>query len=311
MSKFRFDNMDAAESAFFSRQLEHIRPGLLEVQFAELKGKSFVPVNSAVSPADEEFTYRYHESFGTAELASDYSKRGPRSDVKGTEASSKIRAMKSSYGYSMQESRAAAKAGFPLDARKARAARRSIEQLHDDILLLGDGTAPYLGLYGLFKLSGTATYSVPNGAAGTKTFETKTPEEMVADLHGIANGIALATLDVERPDTMILPLSTFQLISTKRMGDGSNVTVLDFFKGTSQYVSTVLSSTKLETAGSASAKRMVCYSRNPDKLEAIIPVEFEQLAPQWDGFEVVTQCHARTGGVVSYFPKSISYGDGI
>lgn len=311
MSKFRFDNMDAAESAFFSRQLEHIRPGLLEVLYPELKAKSFVPVNSAVAPGAEEYTYRFFNKVGKAELISDYSVRSPRADILGTEASSKLRSMGSSYGYSFQEARAAQMAGLDLSNRKAMAARTAIEQKMDDVLLLGDGTEPYLYMTGLFKQSGTATYSTPNGAYGDTEWEGKTPDEIITDLHGIPNGIVASSLEVYRPNTLILPLTSYNLIATRRMGDGSNTTILEFFKGTSQYVTSVLSSTKLETAGSGSSKRMVCYERAPDKLEAIIPVTFEQFTPQFDGMEVVTQCHARTGGVVVYHPKALSYADNI
>ena len=46
-------------------------------------------------------------------------------------------------------------------------------------------------------------------------------------------------------------------------------------------------------------------------LEAICPIIFEQLAPQFEGYEVLTNCHARCGGVVLYYPKSVSYADYI
>ena len=64
-------------------------------------------------------------------------------------------------------------------------------------------------------------------------------------------------------------------------------------------------------AWSGSSGRMVALRQDPMKLEAIIPQEFEQLPPQMEDFETKTICHARTGGVVAYYPASISYGDGI
>jgi hypothetical protein len=311
MSKFRFDNMDASESAFFSRQLEHIRPGVLEVLTPELIGLSLVPMASGIHPGAEDFTYRYFEEFGKAELMTDYSKRAASANIAGHEATSKIRGIGASYAYSIQESRAAALAGTGLDARKAAAARKAIAQRLDDVLLLGDGSAPYHGLRGLFALASTATYSTPNGASGDTEWESKTPDEIAADMHGIANGIVLGSKGIHVPNTLVLPLSSYNLVNTKRMGDGSNMTILEFFRSTSTYVKTVVSSTKLETAGSGPSKRMVCYQRDPMILESIVPIEFEQLAPQFDGYQVLTSCHARTGGVVNYYPKAISYGDTI
>lgn len=311
MSKFRFDKMDAGESAFFSRQLEHIRPGLFEVKYSELKAMSFLPVNTSIHPGAEEYTYRWFDMVGKAELSSDYSSRGPRADVLGNEASSKIRGIKASYGYSIQEARAAMMAQLPLDMRKARAARTAIAQKIDDILLMGDGTSTYLGLYGLFKLSGTTTYTTTTGDAGETEFEDKTPDEIITDLHGLVHKVVTDTKEVERPDSMILPLSTLNYLATTRMGDGSDQTILNFFKATSPYIRNIDSSTKLETAGATSSKRIVAYAKSPDKLEAILPIEFEQLPPEQEGYEVITQCAARLGGVVPYFPKSIVYADGV
>lgn len=312
MLRFRFDNMDAGENAFFSRQLEHIRPGIFEVKYADLVAMTLVPVNTSVHAGAEIYTYRAYDQFGKAVLASDLSKTGPRVDVSALpETFSPIRSMKDSYGYSIQEARAAMMANLDLDPRKAKAARSAIAQLTDDILLLGDGSAPYLGLYGLFALTGTHTYSVPNGAGGLKTFASKTPDEVVADLHGIANGIVSNSKEIHKPTTLLLPLTSYQDVTSRRMGDGASNTILQQFLSTSPYIKSVKSCVKLETAGAAGVKRMVAYNPDSEMLEAIMPVVFEQLAPQFDGYEVITHCHGRTGGVVTYYPKSISYGDGI
>lgn len=308
--KYRFDNMDASENAFFSRQLEAIRPGALDVKFAELKGLTFVPMR-AISPGAQVYTYRSYEAFGKAALQATLTKTGNRSEVKGSEETSLIRSMASAYAYDIQEIRSAQLAGFDLDVRKAQAARRAIAQLHDDVLTLGDGTAPYLKLRGLFALANTLSFSTSTGSGGDTEFETKTPDEVVADLHNLANGIVTNSKEAHSPDTMIMPLSTYNYCATRRMGDGTNQSILDYFKGTSQYVKNIMTSTRLETAGSGTSKRIVCYQRSPEVLEAIVPVEFEQLPPQWDGYESITHCHGRTGGVVCYYPKAVSYADNV
>ena len=38
--KLNHPQMDASENLFFSRQLEHIRAGVFEVQYPEFKGRS-------------------------------------------------------------------------------------------------------------------------------------------------------------------------------------------------------------------------------------------------------------------------------
>jgi hypothetical protein len=99
------------------------------------------------------------------------------------------------------------------------------------------------------------------------------------------------------------------------MGDGSNQTCLDFFLKTSPYVKTVEPSYRLDQARSGNwsgtTGRAVAYEKNPERLAALIPLEFEQLPPQQEHFEIRTTCHMRIGGVIAYFPGSISYMDGI
>ncbi len=307
--KYRFDNMDASENAFFSRQLETIRPGLIEIKRPDLKGFSLVPVRTLPAGA-ETFTVRSSETYGKAELRSALSRRGDRSNVKVTEETVIIRSMASSYAFDIQEIRAAQLAGMDLDVRKAQGARRAIAELHDKVVLEGDGTASYLGLRGLFNLQNTLAFSTPTGTGG-KAFSTKTPDEIVLDLQNLQNAIVQNSLEAHRPTTMVMPLSIYNHLSTRRMGDGSSQTVLEFFRGTSLYVTEIVTSTKLETAGTGGSKRIVCYEKSPDVLEALVPVEFEQMPPQWDGYESVTQCHGRTGGVICHFPKAVSYADEV
>jgi len=312
--KYKFERMDAGQNAFFSRQLEHIRPGILETRYEELIGTSLVPVNSSVHVGAEEYTYRYYDQVGSAELMSSLSRRGPRADIHGHEATSKIRSIAASYGYNIQEGRAAQMAQLNLDQRKAKAARRAIAEKVDYVALMADGTnnATSLGLYGFFKLSGTHTYVMPDGDAGTDEFTDKTPDECIFALHDMVRSQVEDSLQVEKPDSMVMPLSTYGYLSTTRMGDGSETTILQHFVKNDPYIKSIdriTPHTRLETAGSGGVKRMVAYKKDPEKLELILPVEFEQFAPQWDGYEIITDCHARIGGVVLYYPKSVTYSD--
>lgn len=306
MSKLNIQSsrMDADTTAFFGRQLETVRAGLFEVLFPELKGMNFVPVNTSVNPGAEIFTYRWFEETGTAEFTSGYGQRGPRADIAGHEASSPIRAIVDSYGYSFQEVRAAMMAGLPLQAAKANAARKAIAQKMDDIMLLGDGTLAYGGLTGLFKLSGTCT------ATTAGTWGSLLPDAIIAEMNELVDTISTTSKGIHEANTLLLPLSTYRYLSSTRMGDGSDATILSFFKANHPGVA-VDWSVKLETAGTGGAKRAMAYVKSPDMLEAIVPVAFEQFAPQEVGFEQVTDCHARMGGVVCYYPKSVCYMDSI
>ena len=309
--QWRFDhggNMDAAESAFFARQLEFIRPGVLEVKYPDLKGAMLVPVDTSIDPGATNYTYQIDDQVGEALASSDLTTRAPRVDVKGTESSTRICNVIDAYGYSIQEAQSAMMAKTPLIPRRAMTARDIIERKLDAIIFTGDTAT---GLKGLLNLSSTRTFTALTKDAGGLLWATATPDEIVADMNGMVNDIVTSSLEIEQPDTMLLPLSKYTMISSRRMGDGSNVTILDFFKAASPYIKFVEATHKSETAGSGATTRVVCYRRDPNKLAALMPLPFTQLPPQADAFELVTNCRARTGGVVVFYPQSISYMDGV
>lgn len=319
---------DASEGLFFARQLEYIRPGLFEVLYPEFEAKKFIPLETSISPGAEQFTYRSINKVGRAQLIKSYSDDPPRVDVLGNESTQKIRGASDMYGYTTQELRAAMMAQMPLDVRKAMAARYALALLFDEVMFYGhadtttgqsatglDVGALEGGLKGLANLSNTTSYTTPTGSQGSQLWRKKTPDEIVADLHGWVNNVVKVTFGIHRPDSILLPLAAYNMIATRRMGDGSNQTILEFFLATSPYVKNVDPTYRLDYARSANwsgtSGRGIAYEKNPDRLAALMPLEFEQLPPQQEHFEIRTACHGRIGGVVAFYPGSVSYMDGI
>lgn len=303
---------DASESIWFARQLEYIRPGLLDVLYPALNGRSLVPIESSMGPGASMWTYRSFDKVGSAALVDDYAMDPPRADVKGREDTQVIKPYGVMYGYNFQELRAGMMAQLPLDTRKAMAARYAMERKIDEIIFYGDTAG---GLKGLLNQANTTSFTVANGAKGTTFWKDKTPDEIVRDMHDFVNNVVSTSLGVYQPTTLVLPLRAHQIASTTRMGDGSNETCLSFFQKTNPYIQEVIASYRLNYSQRAnwggSSGRMMCYEKSPDRLVMILPVEFEQLPPQQEGYEYKTLCHMRTGGVVSLHPQAISYGDGI
>lgn len=301
--------LDAAESAFFARQLEFIASKTYDQKFPPLKARRYVPVNNQVDNASDVYTFRAFSQFAVAKILASYSDDLPRADVKGQEFSVKVKAIGDSYGYNVNEIRKAAKVGLDLDGKKAAAARRAIEVVIDQMGFAGDGKTNTMGLS---NIPNAGSYTVPLGAGGSSTWASKTPLEILADLNGIENKIVVDTNENELPDTILLPLAQYQLIATTPMSATiPNVTILEYFLRTSQYVKNVDVWNKLVGVGAATADRMICYRRDPEAVELIVPQEFEQFPPEQEGLEWTVSCHARCAGVVAYYPLSISYGDGI
>src|SRR5687768_13347814 len=115
----RTARLDAAESAFFSRELTYIEQRMFETRYPELSYATFVPTRTGFDEGALTQLYRLMDEYGAAEVLSDKSQRFPRIDVKGEEYSGPVRVIGDSYGYSIMEIKGAAKAGRSLEQLRA------------------------------------------------------------------------------------------------------------------------------------------------------------------------------------------------
>lgn len=301
-------NLDAAENAFFSRALELVKSRTYDRKYPNLRSREFVPLDPEIDNAIETIRLRSYTQVGVAKLLASYSEDLPRADVKANEETFSVRGLGASYGYNLQEIRAAAKAGVALDAKKAAAARRAIEVQIDRILALGDTAT---GLKGLLNQTNALTYTVPaDGTGASALWTAKTPALIVRDMVGICEYIIAQTNEIEAPNMLLLPRAQYTLIRTTRFDVSSDKTILQWFQAT--YPSVMVDTWyRMKGAGSGATDRMMAYTMSPDHLQGSVPQEFEQLPVQERGLEFVVPCHARIGGVQAYYPMAIAYGDGI
>ncbi len=300
---------DAVSTVILARDLEHIQAKVYETKFPQFMGRTLMPTDTDIDPGATTVTYRQYTPVGMARLIASYADDFPRADVVASETTTKIHGIGASYGYDFQEQRSAQFAGRPLEQAKGNAARRAMEAKLDSLLLTGQSN---VGLLGLFNQTSANTVTLTaDGTGGSDDFSAKSPDQILRDLHAIANYAPVATNGVETQDEMLMPLTTYQLLSSTRMGDGSDTTILEMFLKTTPYIKRVTPMPQLETAGGSSDRRIVAYRRDPDVARIVLPQDFEQLPPQTEGTETKVYCHMRTGGVVSVYPLAISYCDGM
>jgi hypothetical protein len=301
--------LDSNDLVFIERQLEFVRAKSYDVKYPELKARLLIPVDNTVDPGAETVKYNQYDMVGIAKLISSYAKDLPRSDVRVKEFRVALKSIGVSYAYNIQELRAAAMAGLPLEARKANSARLAYEQEVDRIGAVGDAAN---GLYGILTQPSALSATIPENAGSTgTTWSVKTGLEMLKDLASVSVYSVNLTNGIEVPDTMVVPINQYSLIATTPLQTGVQVTVLAQFLQTSPYIRTVTSWYKLTGAGSGATDRLLCYRRDPDALMLVIPQEFEQFPFQQEGLEFMVPCHGRIGGVQVPYPFSIVYGDGI
>lgn len=302
--------LDADESIFFARELEHVKAKSYDKKYAELKSRTLFPVSMDAGPGAETITYEQYDQVGIAKIISSYADDLPRADIKGKQFTSLVKSLGSSFGYNIQEIRAAQMAGKPLTQRKANAAKRAIMTREDQIAFYGDSAS---GIVGLLSNPNIPLVVLPaDGAGASTTFASKTPDKVLRDLNLVTNSIVELTKEVEIPDTMLLPTEIYNYLKNtpwSTANDGKSI--LRQFLDNNEYVKEVISVPRLAGSGAGGLDRMVVYRRDPDALTMEVPQDFEMLPEQERGLEYVTPCHSRFGGVIVYYPLSIAFADGI
>lgn len=299
---------DANETAAFARQLEFIKTQTYDIRYPNLKARKFIPVDSSVPSGAESFTWRAWDWMGMAKILANYADDLPKVDAQAAEVTQGIKSLGAQYGYTLQDLRAAAMApGMNLDTRRAFAARRAIENKVEQIAAKGDSAA---GLPGMIN-NANVPLLLAGGGTITGDWAHSTPTQILNDMHAIANKIVVTTKETHIPDTMLLPLALYAIISTVAMSVNDNRTILDVFLQNNPYIRNVDQWVFLDTGDVAgTGNRIVCYEKSNEVLELVIPQEFEQLPPQPKGLSFEVPCHARNGGVSVRYPLAMIYADG-
>jgi len=300
MSEFRMDEA----GLFLERQLEYIRPQIFETEYADIKYPTLLPVTSEAGPGAQTFTYRIMDATGQFKVISDAADDLPRSDVTQTEKSINIRSIGGSFGYTVQELRAAQMANVALEQRRAAAVRRAYEEKVEAIALFGESSVSLQGFFNNSTVDVVAADQWFTGATATGT----TAQEMLELLNYGVTAIINGSNMKEQPDTILMAWEDYSVISTTRNSDSSDVTVLEYFLRTNPFIRNVEPINQLASSkGLLSKNRMVFYKRDPGKVQLHIPQPLELFPPQQRGLEFVVPAHARVGGVALYYPKSVLY----
>lgn len=310
----KFVALDDNESMYFARELEFVKSKTYDIVFPQLKAMQLIPVSTEAGPGAQSIVYQQYEDEGIAKIISSYAHDLPRADVKGKEFSAIVKAIGNSYGWNIQEIRAAQRTGKPLQARKATAARRAFDTLVDSIAWFGDQPN---NLGGLITNPNITSLLAATGAGGKTTWLDKTPDEILTDLKALIMAIIDLTNEVEAPDTLILPVSQYGHIAMTPRSSNADTTILEYFVANNPYIKNVVPCNKLKSispaivGGGNSTNIAIAYPEDPDVLTLEIPDPFEQLPVQERGLEFVVNCYGTTGGVIIYRPLAIAIMEGI
>ena len=299
----QLERLDAAESVFFARELEHVKSTTYDIKYPELKSRLYIPVSNEVPSGATTVTYQQFDRVGQAKIIKPGATDLPRVDVTGLEFTRPVRWGGVSYGYNLIEIRQAMMAGRPLDSRKAAAARRAQEELVDEVAAIG---APDYGIATGFLNNASVTID-----AATGNWSGLTADQIIADISTMWQGMVTATLGIESANTLLLPDAQHALIATLPRAATSDTTVLEFVLRTFPGLQAIEPWYRCDGAGAGGVDRAVLYRRDPMHLVQDIPNEFEQLPVFQRGSNFEVETLIATAGTTFYYPLSARYMDGI
>jgi hypothetical protein len=300
--------LDRGESIFFAREVEYIKTQTYDAKLTEHKALQFIPINMDAGPGARTITYRRYTSVGFAKIISDYARDFPRVDVYGEEVTVKVHSIGDSYGYNIMEIRSAAMSGGKLETRRAFAARRGHDDKINDLALVGDAEH---NITGILKFPGITEATLPaDGTGGSTNWKSKTEDQILRDINILTDAIMIPTYGREVPDTLLLPMSVYNHLANKRLGDNTT-TLLKYIMDNNPVIKRIDWLNELAGAGEGKTDRALLGKFIPENIELELPQPFEQFDPIQQGMEFTIPCHSRCAGVNVYYPMAFCFVDGI
>ncbi len=203
--------------------------------------------------------------------------------------------------------------GQPIDAQKMDAMNVLYQMNTDQMVYIGSAE---VGAEGLLNSSLVTASAVANGVAGTKTWVTKTPDEMLADVNSLLTAAWSASAFAVCPDKLLLPPANFSYIASQKVSSAGNVSILKFLKENS--ISLNVNGRELDIQpvkwltgrGVDGANRMVVYTNSEDRVRfPMVPVRRE--TAYYQGIRFTAPYIWAFGEMEFVYPETLRYADGI
>lgn len=301
--------LDSNESVFFNRELAYVKAKSYDAKYAELKGLSLIPISTEAGAGVNEIIFHQYRGVGFAKVIADYAKDFPRVDIYGEEKAVKVKGIGDSYGYSIKEIRASQRTGKNLDQRRAITARRAHDEMMNRMALKSN-TAD--GTFGLLDFPGITEVTLQaDGTSSSKTWASKTPDQIVRDINDLVSAVMEPTSAREVPDTLLLPIAQYNDLASRRIGEAGEKTLMRYILDNSPYIKRIDWLSELKNFGAGGTNRALVGRFDEEHLTLEIPQPFEQFEAQQEGMEFTIPCHSECAGTIIYYPLAFAYADGI
>lgn len=176
------------------------------------------------------------------------------------------------------------------------------------------------GATGLINNPNIATYSADDGEAGTATWTTKTPDEILYDINkAIEYTWKKSEYDLSgMANHVLVPAEHYAMLVSRKVGTTGDKSLLTFLYenniGKDQGITLSINPCKwCKGAGASSADRMVCYANSLDRIRVDITVPLRRWTTEVSAMQMsyLTPYLAQFSEVQFLYEQPVVYVDGI
>lgn len=302
---------DAATGfAFLLSQLTHIEKKVYEKKYKAITYPIIIPVSNEAGEWATSITYFFMDGRAIAKFVGTKSLDVPISEIGQEKVTVPVELGATGYEYSDEELRQAIQLNVALPQQKANLARRAYEELAQRVGMTGDTTH---NLPGFINNTNVTSATVVNPGGGTE-WVNKTANQIIFDINDLFGDIFADTLQVERPNRLLLPTSQWNYIMGTPRADNSDTSILKWIVANSPFLNSeadIIPTPELAGAGAGGTDRMIAYDFDSDKVVMHIPMVLRFTEPQRKGRGFEIPGEFKLGGVEFRYPGSARYADGI
>lgn len=305
--------------AYYVNQLDNLDKKLYEPLYATTWGRD-IKLRTGISMANESTSFirsnigavGTQNATGKPWLAPN-STTLPGVSINGERVVLPLRLLGQEVSYTSVELERSQLLGQPIDQQKFDGLNILYQMSTDEMVYVGD-TA--VGAQGLLNSDLVVSGSVANGAAGSSTWATKTPDEILADVNTLVEAAWAASGYSVCPDKLLLPPVQYAYIASQKVSTAGNVSILTFLEDNS--ISLRVNGRKLDiqpvkwlTGRGASGKnRMVTYTNDENRVRfPMVPIRRE--TPYYLGIKFNAPYIWAFGETEFVYPETVRYADGI
>lgn len=285
-------------SPLFGRLLDFVRARIYTTQRPAMRAFDMIPISSEAPAWAETITTRTFDGVGVAKIIANYADDLPRADVGGKETVVRIKDVGDSYGYNINELRAAEATGTPLITRKADAARRAVDIKMSQLAMVGE--AQY-NLYGLMNHPNIGTITGLTGGWGAAT-----DAQVLADMFKIGNAIPLQSGGIHQATMIAMSPQDYAQITQRFVANSGGLTILQVFKNNYPNVEVIQVVELYQAGAGGTTNGIIVAERSAENYAFEVPMQFNQLPAQARNLELVVNCLARVAGLQVYYPLAIA-----